>query len=270
MAELDASLIIFVGGDGTARNIYDGVPKGQPVLGIPAGVKMHSAVYAVNPERAGDLAADFIRGKVKAFRQAEVMDLDEEALRSDRIQVRLYGYLTVPLDRSRLQNLKLPSAPGERAAQASIAARIVRMMDDEYDYIIGPGTTTRAVLENINLEGTLIGVDVVRRGRLAARDVNESQLLDIIRGRKAKIVVTLIGGQGFLFGRGNQQIGPGVLRRVGLANIIVASVPEKIHALGGRPLLIDTGDRDVDRLLTGYVDIITGYQDRVPYRTAYG
>jgi predicted polyphosphate/ATP-dependent NAD kinase len=278
MRRLNVNLLLFAGGDGTARDIYNAIGERLPVLGIPAGVKIHSAVFGTNPLSAGDLAVLYLQGKAASLREAEVMDIDEEAFRKGIVSAKLYGYLKVPFQRRLLQGLKTPSSPGEQAAMAAIAADVVSKMEDGWLYIIGPGTTTRAITSRLGLDKTLIGVDVVRGerreergergGRLVATDVNESQLLKLIEGRKAKIVVTPIGGQGYIFGRGNQQISPEVIEKVGKENILVVSTTEKIHSLGGRPLWVDTGDWAVDRMLSGYIRVVTGYNEQIVYRVS--
>jgi predicted polyphosphate/ATP-dependent NAD kinase len=196
------------------------------------------------------------------------MDIDEEAVRRGVVSAMLYGYLKIPFRRRLLQGLKTPSSPGEEVAMAAIAADVVSGMEDGWLYVIGPGTTTRAITSRLGLDKTLIGVDVVADGRLIAVDVNESQLLDLMEGRRARIVVTPIGGQGYIFGRGNQQISPAVLERAGRENIIVVGTTGKIHALRGRPLRVDTGDRDVDEMLSGHVRVVTGYNERIVYRVS--
>jgi predicted polyphosphate/ATP-dependent NAD kinase len=268
MLQLHVTLLLFAGGDGTARDIYNAIGDGLPVLGIPAGVKIHSAVFGANPISAGDLAASYLRGKVSNLREAEVMDIDEEAFRQGVVSARLYGYLKVPFQRRLLQGLKTPSSPGQRAAMAAIAADVVSNMEDGWLYIIGPGTTTRAITSRLGLDKTLIGVDVVADGELIATDVNESQLLELLEGRKAKIVVTPIGGQGYIFGRGNQQISPKVIEKVGRENILVVSTTGKIHSLRGRPLWVDTGDQAVDEMLSGYTRVITGYDEQIVYKVS--
>jgi len=264
----DVDLLLFAGGDGTARDVYHAVGEELPVLGIPAGVKIHSAVYATDPVSAGQLAALVLQDQVSTFRPVEVMDIDEHAWRQGRVSARLYGYLQVPFRRRFLQGLKTPSTPGERAAMEAIAADVVRDMAEGWLYIIGPGTTTRAITARLGLDKTLIGVDVVAGGQLIAADVNESQLLGLLAGRRAKIIVTPIGGQGYILGRGNQQISPQVITTVGRANLIIVSTSAKIHALGGRPLRVDTGDRAVDQRLSGYVRVITGYEEQIVYRVS--
>ncbi len=282
MQRMGVSLLLFAGGDGTARDVYNAVGEGLPALGIPAGVKIHSAVYAANPQSAGDLAASYLRGKTSTLREAEVMDVDEQALRRGIVSTRLYGYLRVPFERKLLQGLKRPSSPGEQAAMAAIAADVVGEMEEGWLYIIGPGTTTRAIASRLGLPKTLIGVDVVAcsatgaclptgDGKLLGADANESQLLELVQGCRAKIVVTPIGGQGYIFGRGNQQISPNVIRTVvngerPSEHIIVVSTTAKIHSLGGRPLRVDTGDRAIDEMLNGYVRVVTGYGERIIYK----
>jgi predicted polyphosphate/ATP-dependent NAD kinase len=274
MRRLNVDLLLFAGGDGTARDIYNAVGDRVPALGIPAGVKIHSAVFATNPINAGDLAALVLQGRVSSLREAEVMDIDEDAFRRGVVSAKLYGYLKVPFQRRLVQGLKTPSSPGEAASMRAIAYDVVGKMEDDCLYIIGPGTTTRAITSRLGLNKTLIGVDAVLGGELVAADVNESQLLKLVEGRRARIIVTPIGGQGCIFGRGNQQISPQVIRKVMASGdrprdrIVVVSTLDKIHALGGRPLWVDTGDREVDRMLSGYVKVVTGYDERIVYKVA--
>lgn len=272
MLRLNVDLLLFAGGDGTARDIYNAVGDGILVLGIPAGVKIHSAVFATNPINAGDLAATVLQGRVSSLREAEVMDIDEDAFRRGVVSAKLYGYLKVPFQRRLVQSLKTPSSPGEAASMRAIAHDVVGKMEDDCLYVIGPGTTTRAITSRLGLNKTLIGVDVVLGGKLVAADVNESQLLKLVEDRRAKIIVTPIGGQGCIFGRGNQQISPQVIRKVVADDdrpqdrLIVVSTPGKIHALRGRPLWVDTGDREVDEMLSGYIRVITGYREQIVYK----
>lgn len=266
MRERGVDLILFAGGDGTARDIYTAVGDSVPVLGIPAGVKIHSSVYAINPASAGELAVSYLRGSVTTLREAEVMDLDEDAYRRGFVSPRLYGYLKIPYQRRLVQARKSPSRLNERGALDAIAYDVIDHMQDEVLYIVGPGTTTRPILTNLGLEKTLIGVDVVLNRQIVAADANESVLLKLQVNRVAKIVVTPIGGQGYIFGRGNQQISPAVLRLAGRDNLIVVGTMDKIASLHGSPLLVDTGDCQVDQMLSGYVRIITGYNERIVYR----
>ncbi len=261
-------LLLFAGGDGTARDIYAAVGDRLPALGIPAGVKIHSAVFGTTPLSAGELAAAYLRGQATTLREAEVMDIDEEAVRRGVVSARLYGYLKIPYQRRLVQSLKAASGPGEQGAMAAIAAAVADRMQPGVLYILGPGTTVRAIADELGLPKTLIGVDVVRDRQLVAADVNEADLLTLLDGQPARVVVTPIGGQGFLFGRGNQQISPRVIARVGRENIIVVATRTKIYALQGRPLLVDTGDPAVDAALSGYIRIITAYDEEMIYRVS--
>jgi predicted polyphosphate/ATP-dependent NAD kinase len=267
LRELGVDLLLFAGGDGTARDIYEAVGEDLVVLGIPAGVKIHSAVYATHPGAAGELAALYLEGRSDGVREAEVMDIDEEAFRQGSLSARLYGYLRIPVRAGMVQSQKVPSS-GEDASVAAIAIEVVEKMEPGVLYILGPGTTVRAIAEEFGAKKTLLGVDVVLDRELVLADANEAQLLALLDGRPARIVVTPIGGQGFIFGRGNQQLSPRIIAAVGRENIVVVSTPDKLHALGQQPLLVDTGDPAVDAMLGGYLLVITGYNERAVRKVA--
>ena len=269
LAAAGAELILFAGGDGTARNICNAVGDSIPVIGIPAGVKIHSAVYATTAAAAGDLAALYLHGRPGAvqLRESEVMDIDEDAFRDDRVSAHLYGYMKVPVARGLVQSAKAGGVAGEERALNDVAADVIRDMEPGVLYIVGPGTTTRTILQRLGLPKTLLGVDVVLDGALAAADAGQDELLELLRLHPdARIVVTVIGGQGHVFGRGNQQIGPDVLRAVGLDHVIVIATQTKLLSLEGRPLLVDTGDPDLDAALAGYVKVVTGLGERMMCR----
>ncbi len=265
MLERGVDLLVFCGGDGTARDVLDAVGQEVPVLGVPTGVKMHSAVFAVNPRAAARVAMGFLSGELPV-REAEVMDVDEEAYRSGRLSARLYGYVLTPYEPSLVQSTKIASstAPDEEANKEAIARQVIEDMEPGVIYIVGPGTTTRPILELLGLEKTLLGVDVICDRRLLARDANEAKILELIKGRRAKIIVTPIGGQGFIFGRGSQQISPRVIRAVGRENIIVVATKAKLRGL--RALRVDTGDPELDEALRGYVRVIADYGEEVVMR----
>jgi len=266
MLDLPVDLILFAGGDGTARDIYHAVGKNIPVLGIPAGVKIHSAVFAIHPRLAGEIAAAYLRGERMRLREAEVIDLDEEAYRTGIVATQLYGYLKVPYCPHQLQNRKVPTPAAESARMEAIAADVIRAMQPGWLYILGPGTTTRAITDRLGFPKTLVGVDVYTTEGVVALDASESRLLALLENQPAKIIVTPIGGQGFIFGRGNQQLSPRIIRKVGRENILVVSLSEKLNALKGEPLLVDTGEPDVDEMLAGYLPVIVGYREEVVYR----
>ncbi len=262
-------LLLFAGGDGSARDVAAAIGLSLPVIGIPTGVKMHSAVFAISPRAAGEMAVSFLFGRRRGLREAEVMDLDEESYRSGRVSPRLYGYLRVPVGERLMQNKKAPTPASEEVQMQAIAWDVVEQMQPGWRVILGPGSTMRAIAEHLGVPKTLVGVDVVENGQLIAADAGERELLACLAdGRPAQIIVSLIGGQGFLFGRGNQQISPRVLRAVGRENILVVGAPSKLNALAGRPLLVDTGDPKTDAWLRGYLPIVTGYHERVIYRVA--
>ena len=262
-------LILFAGGDGTARNICNAVGDLVPVIGVPAGVKIHSAVYATTPAAAGDVAALYLHERPAGvrLREGEVMDIDEEAFRENRVSAHLYGYMTVPYARGLTQSAKAGGVAGEERALNDIATEVVAGMEPGALYILGPGTTTRTVMERLGLPKTLLGVDAVRDGRLAGADLTEGELLGLVAAApEAHIIVTVIGGQGHIFGRGNQQISPAVIRGVGAGNITVIATQTKLLSLEGRPLLVDTGDASLDAELAGYAKVVTALGERTMYR----
>jgi predicted polyphosphate/ATP-dependent NAD kinase len=268
MSELGVDLILFAGGDGTARDIFNAIDGEIPVLGIPAGVKIQSGVFAINPARAGDIAAKFLKEELTTVQELEVMDIDEEAYRNNRLSTKLYGYLKVPYEESLVQGSKEATTGSEEIVLEAIASEVVESMDKDTLYIIGPGTTTRSIAERLGINKTLLGVDVVENGQLLVSDVNEETLLRLVMDKKAKIVVTVIGGQGFILGRGNQQISPEVIKKVGTQNLIIVASPSKLATLKKRTLLVDTGDPEVDDMLSGYHKVVIGYARRSVYKVS--
>ena len=268
MAERAVDLLLFAGGDGTARDICGAVGKSVTVLGVPAGVKIQSAVFATTPTVAGEIAASYLTGGVSRDKEAEVMDIDEDAYRGGILSARLYAYMRIPDASRRLQGLKSASRPSESAQQHAIATELVQQLSDDRRYIVGPGTTLRSFMELLTLDDTLLGVDVIQAGRLVAKDASEMEILAATAGYPCGLILTPVGGQGFLLGRGNQQISPAVLRRVGKENITVAATAEKISLLRGRPLLVDTGDAATDSYLCGYYRIVTGYRENIVYKVS--
>lgn len=267
MSTMGLDMILFVGGDGTARNICNSVPDNQPVLGIPAGVKMHSGVYAITPEMAGELVCKLVRGELVDIRPQEVRDIDEESFRQGKVQARFYGELLVPEEGQFMQHVKSGGREVEALVLEDIAATLIEEMEDDCLYIVGPGSTTKGLMDELGLENTLLGVDLIKNGELLALDVTAAEIENAISTHNgaAKIVITPIGGQGHLLGRGNQQLTPAVIRQVGKDNLVVIATKTKITELNGRPLLVDSNDPQLDRALSGYIPVITGYRDQVLY-----
>jgi predicted polyphosphate/ATP-dependent NAD kinase len=268
MLQAGVDLLVFAGGDGTARDICDVVGTQLPVLGIPAGCKMHSAVYAVNPEAAGRLLQALVSGGSVNVTEVEVRDIDEEAFRRGIVRARHYGVMQVPQDGRFIQQIKCGGQENEALARVELAAWLVEQLEDDVFWLMGSGSTVAEVMAQLGLPNTLLGVDVIRNGKLVAADVSAMQILELIGDAPAKALITVIGGQGHLFGRGNQQLSPVVIRRLGRENIVVAATRSKLAALNGRPLLVDSGDAELDRQLCGLIPVVTGYDDVLLVRLA--
>jgi predicted polyphosphate/ATP-dependent NAD kinase len=255
--------LVFVGGDGTARNIYTAVEDNLPVLGIPAGVKIHSGVYAITPSAAGKVLELMVTNQLVSVMERDVMDIDETLFRDGIVKAKRYGEMQVPAQLTYMQAVKMGGKESDEMVLADIAADVIRQVEDEL-VIMGSGSTTEFIMEEMGLDNTLLGVDVVQDQTLIASDVSEQQLLELIKQHDSvKLVVTLIGGQGHVFGRGNQQLSPEVIRAVGQENIIIVATKTKLEALEQRPLLVDTGDVTLDKALSGFVKVTTGYNDYV-------
>jgi len=260
MRKNGVDLLVFCGGDGTARDVLDAIDMSLPVLGVPTGVKMHSAVFAVDPRAAARITLGFFWGGLP-LRESEVMDVDEAAYREGRLSAKLYGYLLTPYEPSLVQDSKMasPMVESEIHDQAAIALYVIEEMKPDVVYVLGPGTTTRTITDLLGEEKTLLGVDLLLNKKILAKDVSERQILEAIKERKAHIVVTPIGGQGFIFGRGNLQISPRVIRGTGLDNITVIATRSKLKGL--RRLRVDTGDQELDNQLKGYRRVVTDYRE---------
>jgi predicted polyphosphate/ATP-dependent NAD kinase len=260
IADAKVDLLVFCGGDGTARDILEAINFDIPVLGVPTGVKMHSSVFAVDPKAAAKIAIGFLWGELP-LREAEVMDVDENAFREGRVSSRLYGYLLTPYEPYLIQGAKIasPMTESELRNQAAIAIYIIETMKPDVIYIVGPGTTTRTIGDLLDAKKTLLGVDIFCNKKIVASDVNEKQILAATHEKTAQIIVTPIGGQGFIFGRGNQQISPEVIRQVGLDNIVVIATEGKLRSL--KSLRVDTGDPNLDDALRARnIKVVTDYK----------
>lgn len=267
LAREGVSLLLFAGGDGTARDVCRVIGDRVPALGIPAGVKMYSGVFAVSPEAAADIVARLVGGEPVAMSSREVRDIDEEAFRLDRVVSRWFGDMSVPGAGGQLQQVKCGAPLDEELARDDIAAGVLERLDTAVLCLVGTGTTPKAVLRALGLEGSLLGIDAVFEGRLLARDLDAFSLPGLLDTYPRRcLIVTATGGQGFLFGRGNQQLSAPVLRKIGIDNIVIVATPGKLAALAGRPLRVDTGDAALDHELAGLRTVWTGYASRVLYR----
>jgi len=255
-------LLIFVGGDGTARDVYDAVDSRIPVVAVPSGVKIFSSVFAVSARAAAEMVDAFIEGT--DLTEEEVLDIDEDAFRDNRLASKLYGYLTVPNVKKLLQAGKEASSIDKSSVDSKneIARYIVKHMDKETLYLLGPGTTLKAITNDVGLPKTLLGVDAIYDNRLVGIDLNEKSILKLLKKYKSKkMIVTPIGGNGFIFGRGSKQFTPEVIRIVGRENIIIVGTYDKISKLDC--LRVDTGDYEVDKLLSGHIKVVVGKKEEM-------
>lgn len=258
----DIDLLLFAGGDGTARDLMEAVGQQVPLLGIPCGVKMHSAVFATTPRAAAEVVRLFFRNADpdRLLYEAEIMDreIGREGVRAR--SPALFGFVRTP----RLALLVTPAkcGAGPDGLVAGACSAVARAAADSRVTLIGPGTTMQRIKRELGFAGTLLGVDAVSNGRLLGLDLNERQILRLIKGRDVRIVVSIVGGQGFLFGRGNQQLSARVIRRVGIANIVVVASAGKLAALPAPGLRIDTGDEVLDDEFPAYLPVLTGARRR--------
>jgi len=252
-------MIVFCGGDGTARDVYDIVGTHVPVLGIPAGVKMYSGVFAITPLAAAEILQQ--SGTIPV-RDAEVVDVDEEAYRGGILHTTLYGFVRTPYIPERIAGTKqVFEQPDEERAKAEIAQFIVEVIDGTPDVLtlIGPGTTTGKVAEMLGVPKTLLGFDAVRGREQVAADLYEKSILALIAPEPTtRLIISIIGAQGFVLGRGTQQLSPAVIRAIGIKNIIVVATPYK---LSKTPVLyIDTGDPGLNAAFGDHIQVISGYR----------
>jgi predicted polyphosphate/ATP-dependent NAD kinase len=273
LAAAGADLIVFCGGDGTARDLLEAVDQRVPVLGVPAGVKMHSGVFATTPQRAGEILAALVDGGLVRRTLAEVRDMDEAALREGVVKPRYYGELAVPEMGGFLQHTKEGGRENESLALEEIVAEVVEQVRSRPGiYLFGPGSSLAAIKHALGMQATLIGIDVLADGRQIGVDVDAGWLEATLAGTDAPVtlILSFTRQQGFLLGRGNQQLTPAVLWRIGRSGLWVVSTRTKLLSLEGRPLLVDTDDEELDRAWAGLVEVITGYEDRMLYRIEAG
>ncbi|RUO79529.1 ATP-NAD kinase family protein [Pseudidiomarina taiwanensis] len=262
-------LLLFAGGDGTARDICSvysqDFEQERPVLGIPAGVKIHSGVYAVSPTAAGRVIEQIIQGKLTTVTAADVMDIDEAAFRQGTVRAKRYGEMLVPAELRYVQAVKMGGKESDELVLADIAADVIERMEDDHLYIMGSGSTVDFIMTELDLPNTLLGVDVVKNQQVIATDATAQELLDLVEAHAGPvtIVVTVIGGQGHIFGRGNQQLSAQLLRRVGRDNIWIVASKNKLQGLGERPLRMDSGDPELNHAWSGMIRVICGYHDEV-------
>ena len=243
-------LVLFVGGDGTAVDVATVLPEadGPPVLGVPAGVKVYSGVFAVRPTEAGRITGTFTETE-----PAEINDIDEDAFRGGEVETELRAVVETPVDDRRQDTKQLAGG-----SVAGLVAGVAAEVDPERTYVLGPGSTVGAVAEELGVSGTDLGVDVYRDGTIVVADASERQILDAIGDDPDPVViVSPTGGQGFVFGRGNQQISPPVIKA---ATVEVIASRRKLEETGA--LRVDTGDPALDEELRGWHRVRVGRFER--------
>lgn len=261
--ESKAELILFCGGDGTARDIFNIVDKKVPILGIPSGVKMHSGVFGINVKASARILKEFVERQL-TIGDAEIMDLDEELYRQGVWKVRLFGTALGIVEPEYVQVGKAVfEAVSDETIKDELAEHIIDQMKEELDYLylLGSGSTVNHVGKKLGLNTTVLGIDAVVNKKLVGKDLNEQGILKLIKQySKVKIVLSPIGAQGFILGRGNLQLSPTVIRKVGIDNLIIISTPSKLRAT---PVIrVDSGDNELDHLFAEkeYLMVVIGYR----------
>jgi len=260
---LGVELIVFCGGDGTCRDVIDTVDRRIPIVGVPAGVKMHSGVFGIHPATVARILDAYVQGYLRVG-DAEVLDVDEEAYRRGEWSVRLYGTAKTLVEPTLVQAGKMLFAEvQDDAMKDEIADHIQEIAEREPDtlFLLGPGSTVEHIANRLVVGKTVLGVDAVLGGKLVGQDLNEARILALLdRYKSAKLIVSPIGSQGFILGRGNLQLSPEVIRRIGIPNVIVVATPSKLNAT---PVLrVDTGDPELDAAFAKkeYLFVIIGYR----------
>jgi predicted polyphosphate/ATP-dependent NAD kinase len=253
------TLLLFVGGDGTARDIAETVGQDVAVLGVPSGVKMHSGVFATSPEAAADLAARYLAAPSRVgTAAAEVVDLVDRVDRVDGARPELLATARVPAGADAVQRAKASRRSDDEPDLVALGHELAAEMAPHRLYLLGPGTTVAHVSEALGLPATLLGVDAVLDGRLLGRDLDEDELSELLaEHRGATLVLGVVGGQGFLLGRGNQQLSAEVIDAIGADNIVILAAASKIAALDPPVLRVDLGDDAPASPLSGYRQVRT-------------
>lgn len=256
MIEEQVDLVVFCGGDGTARDVYDTVGQKVPILGVPAGVKMYSSVFAITPRAAGEILTEFLQGNT-VDRETEIMDINEKDFRHHSLNICLHGYARTPSQKTLLQMGKIIVSSLQELQHKQSIASFIAPLCKKGTVILGGGSTVDAIAQHLGVQKSTLGIDVLHNGEVHVQDATEQDILSSLNGEQARIIISPMGQQGFIFGRGNQPISPTVIRQVGASNIIIVSTPTKmIHTPS---LFVDTGDPSLDHQLSGWTQVITGY-----------
>jgi predicted polyphosphate/ATP-dependent NAD kinase len=272
--------ILYAGGDGTTRDIANTLQSiGKeaqeiPLIGVPGGVKMHSGCFATTPKAAAEVTLAFLLGDLRCA-ITEVMDLDEEIYQEGIWKVRMYGEAWTPSSPRFMQGAK---EQVERTSESDtiegLAQHVESLLSSQDDLMViwGSGGTLRRMGEFCGEELTLLGIDIlgpaVNGERQSHTDLNEQQLLEVIaqhvdesgHDRPRLLLLSPMGGQGFLIGRGNLQLSPDVLRMIGIENILGVATPAKL--IGLNAVRIDTGEVELDQVFQTkrFIKILQGFR----------
>jgi predicted polyphosphate/ATP-dependent NAD kinase len=263
LCKAGVDLIVFCGGDGTARDIVSVVDLQVPILGIPSGVKMYSGVFGVTPRRVADILLRFVKGELGAI-DAEVIDLDEERYRAGEWAVRRFQMARTPFEPTFVQQSKqIISELTEEDARTEIAVYVAELMAERPDtlFLLGPGSTVAAIADEVGVSKGVLAIDAVVGGKLVGADLDERGLLELLcRFRNPILILSPIGAQGFVLGRGNLQVSPAVIRAIGIDGLMVVATPAKLART--QVLRFDTSDRELDQTFAsrGYLPVVTGYR----------
>tara|TARA_Y100001960_G_scaffold328281_1_gene416617 strand:+ start:114 stop:1262 length:1149 start_codon:yes stop_codon:yes gene_type:complete len=260
-------LLVYSGGDGTTRDIVSTLAKENssalPVIGVPSGVKMHSGCFASSPKGAAEVLSAWINGDLLVS-STEVLDLDEDLYRQGSWVVRLYAEAFSPNSPRWMQGSKeLVQTESEDDIIIGLSDHIGESIVREGELIIwGSGGTLRAIGENIGFELTTLGIDATIGREQVGTDLDESRILSVLESHDGPTTLLLspMGGQGFLIGRGNLQLSPEVLVSIGIENILGVLTPAKL--LSVRKLRIETGDEGLDEKFASmrYMKVLQGYR----------
>lgn len=256
-------LILFCGGDGTARDIFEIVETKLPILGIPSGVKMHSGVFGINTSASAKMLHEFVNNRL-TIGDAEIMDLDEERYRKGEWNIKLFGIAKGIIEPTYVQVGKTTfESVSDDVIKDELAEHILDEIEQNSDFLFlfGPGGTIDYITKKLEIKNTLLGIDAVYKKKVAGSDLSEEGILKLLKiYPKAKIILSPIGSQGFILGRGNLQLSPRVIKKIGLDNIIVISTPSKL--LSTPVIRVDTGDKELDSLFAKkeFMMVIIGYR----------
>jgi len=263
----DIDLLVYAGGDGTTRDVVAalseyGSPE-LPIIGVPTGVKMHSGCFASSPKAAAEVLSAWLEGDL-LLSSTEVLDLDEDLYRQGKWVVKLYAEAITPASPRWMQGSKMRvEASGEEEIIQGLADHVREtLIDDRMMIVWGSGGTLRTIGGILGFELNTLGIDITVGGNIIGSDLNENEILSALKEHQGDVILLLspMGGQGFLIGRGNLQLSPDVLRIIGVNRVLGIVTPAKMLTL--RSLRIETGDSEMDQRFSEkkYLKVLQGYR----------